>query len=164
MCILSACDFSQGTVKKFPKAVKGVLDLRDWDFKQNGLIDLSGEYEFYWKQFLTADNFSAATPQPQCAFIDVPKSWNGFLVDNEAVAGTGFATYRLTVLVKNVTYPLALKFLDMGTAYSVYVDGENLASIGYAREKCRNLCSALFSTHSRVCSTIRNDRNYISHF
>ena len=34
-----------------PKAIKGVLDLRDWDFEKNGVINLDGEWEFYWKEF-----------------------------------------------------------------------------------------------------------------
>jgi adenylate cyclase len=40
-----------------PKAVKGVLDLRDWDFDStkgsgtDGIINLDGEWEFYWKEF-----------------------------------------------------------------------------------------------------------------
>ena len=40
-----------------PKAVKGVLDLRDWDFDPStssgtdGVINLDGEWEFYWEEF-----------------------------------------------------------------------------------------------------------------
>jgi hypothetical protein len=40
-----------------PKAVKGVLDLRDWDFDSSqdsgsdGIVKLGGEWEFYWEEF-----------------------------------------------------------------------------------------------------------------
>ena len=36
-----------------PKAIKGVLDLRKWDLKADGPVNLTGEYEFYWMQHLT---------------------------------------------------------------------------------------------------------------
>jgi hypothetical protein len=41
-----------------PKAVKGVLDLTDWDFKIDGSVDLIGKYEFYWRQHLAPSEFS----------------------------------------------------------------------------------------------------------
>jgi hypothetical protein len=46
-----------------PKAVKGVLDLRELDLdpltpsgtrKTDGIINLDGEWEFYWEEFPTA--------------------------------------------------------------------------------------------------------------
>ena len=40
-----------------PRAIKGVLDLADWDFKNEGPVELSGEYEFYWNQHLTPSDF-----------------------------------------------------------------------------------------------------------
>jgi hypothetical protein len=58
--------------KPMPKAVKGVLDLRDWDFDSSktlstslgaidterngdGIVKLDGEWEFYWEEFLSLD-------------------------------------------------------------------------------------------------------------
>ena len=47
---LTACNYH--IQKRIPpKAIKGVLDLTDWDFKRDGPVDLSGEYAFYWKQY-----------------------------------------------------------------------------------------------------------------
>jgi hypothetical protein len=43
--------------KALPKAVKGVLDLRDWDFDSSQdsgsdrIVKLGGEWEFYWEKF-----------------------------------------------------------------------------------------------------------------
>ncbi len=41
--------------KPLPKAVKGILDLREWDFEKDGNINLDGEWEFYWKEFPVGD-------------------------------------------------------------------------------------------------------------
>lgn len=52
-----------------PKAVKGVLDLRDWDFKSEGPVDLSGQWEFYWKQQLYPQDFTSKTAIRKPAFL-----------------------------------------------------------------------------------------------
>ena len=52
----SAC-ISKTVVQPFPKAQKGVMDLSHWDFKENGSVQLKGEWEFYWKKFITPDVF-----------------------------------------------------------------------------------------------------------
>ncbi len=57
--------------KPMPKAVKGVLDLRDWNFDPytpstgsgavvsvgngDGIVKLDGEWEFYWEEFLSLE-------------------------------------------------------------------------------------------------------------
>jgi len=40
------------TQKLAPKAIKGVLDLTQWDFEKDGTINLDGEWEFYWEEFM----------------------------------------------------------------------------------------------------------------
>jgi hypothetical protein len=43
--------------KPRPVASKGVLDLRQWNFEKDGPIDLTGEWEFFWKQLLEPADF-----------------------------------------------------------------------------------------------------------
>ena len=31
---------------------KGIIDLRKWDFRQDGSVDLCGDWEFYWEELL----------------------------------------------------------------------------------------------------------------
>jgi len=73
---LAACshDFPE---RISPKAVKGVLDLTDWDFKRDGSVELSGECEFYWMKHLKPLDFSKATLPQKTGFIKVPGYWNG---------------------------------------------------------------------------------------
>ncbi len=40
-----------------PKAQKGILDLRQWDFQKRGIIKLNGEWEFYWKELKLPNSF-----------------------------------------------------------------------------------------------------------
>ena len=114
-----------------PRAIEGVLDLTDWDFDEDGPIDLSVKYEFRWQHH----SIPTAPPGPDRSdidgFIEVPGSWNGHEVAGKKLPGLGHATYRLTVLLKD-TLPLAFKFLDMGTAYTVIANGDEILSVGKA--------------------------------
>ena len=60
LIFFSAC-FNDSARRVPPKAVKGILDLSDWDLKKDGPIDLIGEYEFYWMQHLLPGDFSQTT-------------------------------------------------------------------------------------------------------
>jgi signal transduction histidine kinase len=115
--------------KTQPRAVRGVLDLSDWDFETNGPVDLAGEYEFYWKQHIQPEGREGRIPPVLSGYIEAPGSWNGYVVDGKKLSGDGYATYRLCVLLKKPS-PLAFKFLDMGTAYAAYVNGKNLTTVG----------------------------------
>ena len=35
-----------------PVAVDGVLDLSNWDFERDGIVDLKGEWRFVWEEFV----------------------------------------------------------------------------------------------------------------
>ena len=87
-------------VAEMPKAIKGVLDLRDWDFKKNGTVVLKGEWEIYWMQTIRPDTFHR-TNGLNPAYIAVPGSWNGLKVGGQTVRSDGYATYRLKVLMRD---------------------------------------------------------------
>jgi hypothetical protein len=104
LLLFAACryDFQE---KIPPKAVKGVLDLTDWDFKRDGPVNLSGQYEFYWKQHLKPMDFSKATPPKKTGFIKVPGYWNSYKLEGKNLPGNGYATYRLKILLNDPKEP-----------------------------------------------------------
>ena len=84
LLILGACNHDfQGRTP--PKAVKGILDLTNWNFKSDGAVDLSGEYEFYWKQHLAPSDFTGTTPLQKTGFIQLPKFWNGYEIKGKTL-------------------------------------------------------------------------------
>jgi len=115
-----------------PEAVKGVLDLTDWDFKRDGPVDLNGEYEFYWKQHFKPSEFLKATPPQKTGFIRVPGYWNSCEIEEKKLSGDGYATYRLKILLNEHREPLALKIMEIGNAFTAYLNGESLCSVGVA--------------------------------
>ena len=40
-----------------PVLQQGVVDLSSWEPSQQGLINLNGEWEFYWKRLLAYEDF-----------------------------------------------------------------------------------------------------------
>ncbi|MCG6169301.1 adenylate/guanylate cyclase domain-containing protein [Leptospira sanjuanensis] len=111
----------------FPKAEKGILDLRDWDFEKNGPALLEGEFRFLWKTFS-----SESWPQ-NSSFASVPKSWIK-LTDEEGknFPSLGYATYFLKIRLPDslVNQELALQADISETAYEVYLGSQKLGKIG----------------------------------
>ena len=76
-------------------------------------------------------------------YIHVPQSWNGYLVNGRKLTGSGYATYRLIINVKDEAAPpeagagsesgsalYGLKILPMGTSYRLWINGELVAQNG----------------------------------
>jgi PAS domain S-box-containing protein len=127
--ILHACR-PETLHKPAPKVEKGVLDLRGWSFAKDGPIALDGEWEFYWRKQVKPEDFSGEHPPAMSGYINVPGIWNGYEVNGRKISGTGYATYRLRILLGETGQRLAFKFLDMAVAFSVYVNGKFLMSAG----------------------------------
>lgn len=59
---------------KAPRAVSGVLELRDSDFAQNGNVDLPGEWAFYWKELFEPADFEGHDLPVPTDFATLQKS------------------------------------------------------------------------------------------
>ena len=109
-----------------------MLNLSGWDFTNDGPVDLNGEWEFYWQQHLEPQDFERSNPPSPTGFIRLPGYWNGYEVDGKPLSGDGYATYRLRVHLKPSNRQLALRLLEISTAYSLYLNGAKLGTGGIA--------------------------------
>lgn len=130
-CILSfifVCNTSLCQSKV--QAKKGVLDLRAWNWANDGITDLNGEWEFYWKSLYTPSSFDSAKIEPSL-YADVPNFWNSLIPGLRFFKpGFGYATYRLKVLCPHSNEKLDLKFLTVGSAYKLFVNGKQVLQVG----------------------------------
>ncbi|MEJ2729371.1 MAG: 7TM-DISM domain-containing protein, partial [Deltaproteobacteria bacterium] len=133
LIFFSAC-LNDSTRRIAPRAVKGVLDLTDWDFKRDGPVDLSGEWEFYWQQHLKPQDFTSKTAIHKTGFIEVPGYWKDYELDGKKLPGHGFASYRLNVKLNQQPKSLALRTVEISNAYTIYVNGQKVGSLGQAGE------------------------------
>ncbi len=120
------------TSKNSPKAINGVLDLNNWDLKKDGPLDLTGEWEFYWDKHLNPKDFSKPDPPEKTGLMSVPGCWNGYVLEGKQLSGDGYATYRLKILMNGQKGSFAFKLLDIGTAFTVYVNGKKISFAGVA--------------------------------
>jgi PAS domain S-box-containing protein len=111
-----------------PASGNGILDLREWNFSEDGPVPLAGQWEFFWQTHVTPPT-SEADLSPS-SWIQVPGAWNSYNINGKALPGRGIATYRLLINPPPESRNPGLKFLDMATAFTVYINGERLFSSG----------------------------------
>ncbi len=108
-----------------PEAKKGVIDLSGIDFCNNEKINLSGEWEFYWKKLYTPldfDNELIANKE----FNKVPLNWDKY----EGSKHFGFATYRLKIITKNNVDCYGIKLPVIYTSYNIWINDKKMISNG----------------------------------
>lgn len=113
-----------------PLARQGQLDLSDWNWERDGTINLNGQWEFYWHQLLTPEDLRGPKTVAPSGWIGVPGAWNGYTVDGRELAGTGYATFRLRVILPEDSRRLALHIPYEYTAYRLWANGQPMAANG----------------------------------
>jgi signal transduction histidine kinase len=117
-----------------PKAVKGTLDLQSWNFEKDGPVNLDGEWEFYWKEFLPPSDFAIQNSKLKTPnYITVPNVWNNHIYD----AAANFIQYMLDCLPAGVKHSLKSVF---STFFWNFIYGAKIITgQGYATYRLRVL-------------------------
>lgn len=113
---------------KQPIAKDGMLDLKNWDFKKQGVIKLDGQWEFYYNQLLTPEDFKKETVKP--GMINIPGNFNGYDYKGKQLDGKGYATYRLKVTTNKEEDLYAIKTEFIQTAHKIWINGKLVAECG----------------------------------
>ncbi|MBZ9686564.1 response regulator [Clostridium estertheticum] len=107
------------TKKNVPVAEKGVLDLRNWDFKADGMIKLNGGWEFYDNKLLLPEDFKSDIKQ-DVKYENLP----GIFGER------GYCTYRLKLLMKNEEELYSVKIDFIQNAYELWANNKLITSVG----------------------------------
>lgn len=116
---------------QIPRAVNGMIDLRDIKTPDRFIIRLNGEWEFYWEKKLHPYDFSEPGRHKPDHYGNVPGYWTDYPQDKVNTRKEGFATYRLRVLLPE-SYRNALAF-DMpvfDSSYDLYINGKYMGGNG----------------------------------
>ncbi|MCP4129515.1 MAG: SpoIIE family protein phosphatase [bacterium] len=128
-----------------PAAKNGILDLSSHSLKDLGAIKLNGEWEFYWEQLLTPEDFTAENLPPKTGLINLPGPWKNYIVDEKELPGEGYATFRLIIHLKERENPgsndplspdnrdwqqLAIHVKIISSAFTMYANGKTICSVG----------------------------------
>lgn len=154
-----------------PAVQQGTIRLTGWDFEEQGYISLAGEWEFYWQQLYTPQDFQLGkntTPN----YINFPALWTDLAASSAAItdnpspiSSQGYATYRLNIINDTLLPVMAIEMPDVYTAYRLYLNGEIIAengevgttriqSIPYWQPKTISI--ALHRTHNQLILHISN--------
>jgi two-component system sensor histidine kinase ChiS len=107
------------TQKNIPMAVEGVLDLRNWDFKRDGMIKLNGEWEFYDNELHMPSDYQSASEEA-IRYKKLP----GILEHQ------GYCTYRLKLLMNNNEDLYSVKADFIQGSFELLADNRLITSVG----------------------------------
>lgn len=110
---------------------KGKINLEQTGFFEKGLIELKGEWEFYWGELLEPEDF-----EQQNEDIDytlVPGNWSRDLSGNQ-YKNKGFATYRMVMTgIPDEVY-FGFKKSNIRNASRIYINGDIVLEDGHVSE------------------------------
>lgn len=113
----------------------GTVQMGSASIKQNELIPLSGQWQFYWGRLLTAENFSVGSAPHMDSLIKVPGSWHDGYAGSKVYPDHGVATYRILIKYPSTIRDPALKIQTISSAYRVYANGRFLVEVGKVSSK-----------------------------
>ncbi|CAH1210455.1 Sensor histidine kinase RcsC [Paenibacillus auburnensis] len=138
VCIVPLFSILQNLVVKqdMPVSRQGMIDLRNWDFQQDGVVKLNGEWELYRDRLLTPEDFhsreSGRAAPAVSTMINVPEKWNTYISPTGKSQAKGYATYRLQAKVtggQDVVY--GLRTLNIRSASRIFMNGQEIGSSGF---------------------------------
>ena len=129
--LLAACASSREPAP--PQAQHGLLNLYNWDFAQAPQVALTGEWAFYYQQYLTPQQLHHQVNRSYLKIKAQSDGWKGQHWRRNKVGHFGYGTFCLNiVLPPSNTIPLTLKIPPPKTSYRAYVNGKLLGKAGKA--------------------------------
>lgn len=117
--------------EKVPVAVNGIIDLNEYAGEAGFTIKLNGQWEFYWSKMLRPYDFMGAKKPWPDYFGKVPGYWTDYPSDSIRIPGTGFATYRLLILLpEGFRHPMAFDVPVFDSSYDIYIGGNYIGGNG----------------------------------
>lgn len=114
--------------KRPPEAIRGELDLSLWDFEQDDMTFLNGEWDFYPESLVEPDEIGFREDYA----IRVPGNWNHETLMQHA---RGNGTYHLLVKLPPGKNKLALKVQNIWMAHKLFINGELVKEVGSIAEE-----------------------------
>ncbi|QGR00381.1 response regulator [Paenibacillus psychroresistens] len=112
------------------QAVKGEVDLRNWEFKDTHVLSLDGQWEFYPSILLLQSDKDKHTIPDDKVFINVPGTWNSTIA-NDKNPTFGYGSYRLRLLIQPDKDQLfSIRIPPIASSSELYVNGRLLAHSG----------------------------------
>ncbi len=110
-------------------AVQGSLNLKNWNFKQDEIVRLAGQWEYYPNQLLTAEQMDTAIRKRPVYYRELTSSKLEQL-SNVRTSSLGVATYRLIIELPAEEQYYGFHLNDIKSAFSLYINGKPIMHSG----------------------------------
>ncbi len=131
LLLLSGCENRDKT----PRAEKGVIDISGWNFEQDGLAELNGEWEFYWKQLLNPRDFTEGIIEKERHYSMIPGIWRDMESKGKWAFYHGYATYRLMIRHDQMEEIKSIFVQNQLSVSQLWVNGKLIDSSGQIGKK-----------------------------
>jgi signal transduction histidine kinase len=107
-----------------PVAINGVIDLRHYQFENNGIVNLDGTWLLYWNEFLTPSKLARSMNKP--TQVLVPQNLGGQWSSGNRLTGQGYATYELKILLPQnvIDRSMAFDITGINSAYRMWINAQ----------------------------------------
>ncbi|KGA81705.1 histidine kinase [Lysinibacillus fusiformis] len=112
-----------------PKAVAGVIDLRQYDLHEN-TVSLDGEWDFIPDKLLNYSEFDSY----HSYLVNVPSLWSRYKLDDQTFTSLGSGTYRLKVLINHTDAILGIKTGNIRMSNAIYINEKRIGQSGEPAE------------------------------
>ena len=113
-----------------PVAKKGMIDLRYISNSEQFIVNLDGEWEFYWNKMLHPHDFEGKDINPDYYGM-VPSYWTDYPKDKVRTERFGYATYRLRVLLPpGYRKSMAFDVPVFDSSYDIYINNKYFGGNG----------------------------------
>jgi putative nucleotidyltransferase with HDIG domain len=115
--------YSEENDSIYPHIIKGVLNLKGYDFVKKGVLPLNGEWEFYWEQFIDPFSFLKDLKIIPAAYCEIPHFWTEKKLNGKDYPPFGYATYHLAITLDKSAPLLGISVRDVYSAYTLFING-----------------------------------------
>jgi serine phosphatase RsbU (regulator of sigma subunit) len=148
-----------------PVAINGVIDISNKPLYTNEVIQLKGDWEFYWEKLLNPDDFRIE--QTKKNYVKVPGPWGKKILNGKKPADKGFATYRLLVRTNPADSIFAIRINRIDIAYKIWINGKFIyesGSLTQSTDQAENQFARferIIQTQSTVQEIVIQVSNYV---
>lgn len=122
----SAVEWQKGEVKN------GRLNLSEWNFQEQGMVSMSGNWEFYWKEKYT--KIEDLPVRKDKEYMALPGFWGDAPTPSMGEEMQGYGTYHIKLTLPDTLTRHFLKLNSMYTAYELWGNGNLLFQSGKVGE------------------------------
>lgn len=124
ICLKTSC----GVTAQNSYAEGGILDISNWDFDQQGVVNLRGEWFFYWNKLLMPDSTGMISHTPDTVMY-IPGNWTSLTYENANLPYAGNATAVLRVILPKKRSSLQLYTYNPVASMECYANRKKICTL-----------------------------------